>query len=458
MENNIMLLSDSYKMGHANMYPKGTENVYSYFESRNGAKFNKTVFFGLQAKIKEYLCGVQVTKEKINHAEKIINKHLGEGVFNKKGWEYILKEHQGKLPIEIKAVPEGTPIPTGNVLMTVVNTDPKCFWLTNFLETLLSQVWYSSTVATLSREIKIVCKHYLKKTSDNEDGLDFMLHDFGYRGATSIESAGAGGAGHLLNFSGTDTIRAIEHTMEYYDSDVCAFSVQATEHSVMTALGETGEMSVVSSLLNENPEGILSVVIDSYDYIAFIKNVAKIYKHTILNRNGKFVFRPDSGEPITTTLKVLDLLEEYFGCSLNTKGYKELPEQIGILWGDGIDYMGIRNILHAMQENYWAASNIVFGMGGGLLQKVDRDTQRFAFKCSAQKRNGEWYNIFKSPLDKSKESKKGKLFLYMDDSNKYFTNNKCDCLLENHLKTVFRNGELKKEYMFSDVRRNAKIW
>lgn len=460
MKHNIITLTDSYKVGHYNMYPKDTEIVYSYFESRKGALYNETEFFGLQYISKEYLLGRQVTNEKIKRAKEIIDIHLGPGVFNEDGWKYILNKYDGCLPIKIMAVPEGLPIPTNNVLMTVQNTDPKCWWLTNYLETLLSHVWSSSTVASLSREVKIMCKYYLEQTSDNMDVIDFMLHDFGFRGVSSVESAGICGAGHLTNFKGTDTIRAIEYAMDYYNSGVCAYSVPATEHSIMTSLGPDGESKLFSDLLDEYPKGILSVVIDSYDYKNFIDSIARKHKDKVLSRDGKTVFRPDSGDPVSTTLRVLELLDSVFGSTVNSKGYRVLNSKVGALWGDGIDYMGVRNILHAMKAAGWSAENIVFGMGGGLLQKINRDTQRFAFKCSAQRRNGNWYDIYKKPLDITKESKKGFQYLYKFEGSHgsvFKTVNKCDYSRENILLPVFENGNLLIDYKFDEIRYNARI-
>jgi len=457
MANNIITLTDSYKLAHYNMYPDGIERVLSYFESRNGAKFNNTVFFGLQYLIKEYLEGKVVTLEKIEKAKAIVDVHMGADVFNYEGWKYILDTYNGYLPIEIKAVEEGSVVPTNNVLMTVVNTDDKCFWLTNYLETLLSHVWASITVATLSRATKLIFKDYLLNTTGSLDGIDFMLHDFGFRGVSSIESAGICGAGHLINFQGTDTLVAIETAMDYYYSGVCAYSVHATEHSIMTAKGEEGEFEVFESLLDKYPNGILSIVIDSYNYKRFISEYAEKLKGKILNRNGKTVFRPDSGAPVPTTIDVLKRLEDVFGSTVNEKGFTVLNEKVGALWGDGIDYEGIENILYNMKLEKWSASNIVFGMGGGLLQKVNRDQQRFAFKSSAQRRNGVWHDIYKDPLDKSKTSKRGKQYLYQDENGKYETTNVKDDTRENQLKTVFKNGKIIKEYTFERIRKNARI-
>jgi len=437
------------------MLPEGTEYVYSYMEARKGATFNNTVFFGLQYLLKEYFTGSVLTAGKIQQAQAVIDTHLGPGAFNREGWENMLDKHQGMLPVRIKAVPEGTPISIDNIMMSVQNTDTESPWLTGYIETVLTHLWYASTVATLSRECKKMMKNYLNNTSENMERLDFMLHDFGFRGVSSVESAGSGGAGHLVNFQGTDTIQALEFAMEYYNAPVCAYSVPATEHSIMTALGEAGEMEMMGSLLDKYPEGILSVVIDSYDYIKFIENTHKAYGNKIMTGKCKVVFRPDSGEPVRTSLKVVELLAEKFGSYKNSKGYKALHPNIGVLWGDGIDKEGINHILDTLKSYGWSSDCIVFGMGGGLLQKVNRDTQRFAFKSSAQRRKGIWHDIWKDPVDKSKVSKRGKLKLIKE--GKTFRTVSQQTSGEDLLEVVFENGELKRDMSFDEVRENAKL-
>ena len=464
MNKNICLTADSYKMGHWNQYPAGTEKVYSYFECRKGAKFAETPFFGLQYIIKNHLEGVVVTREKIENAAKLCKAHFGsEKYFNREGWEYILNNYDGKLPVVIKAVEEGTVVPINNVLMTIENTDNKCFWLTNYLETVLSQVWYSTTVAALSREVKVNIKEYLDLTSDG-GLLNFGLHDFGFRGASSWESAGIGGAAHLINFLGTDTVVAMEVAVNYYNAnlDNLAYSVAATEHSVMTALGKNGEEQVVENLLNEYPTGILSVVSDSYDIYNFVDYiVGQKFRDRIKNRKGVFVVRPDSITPTHPTPEaemvwIIDTLWDHFGGTVNSKGYKLLTPCVRVLWGDGIDIEGIKKILYAVTKAGFATENIAcFGMGGGLLQKVNRDTQRCAFKCSAQYRDGRWYDIQKNPKDVSKASKKGKLKLIKVDGE-FETVGENDPG-EDYLKVVFTNGVLVKEIDFDTVRKNAAL-
>jgi nicotinamide phosphoribosyltransferase len=464
MNKNICLTTDSYKLNHWNQYPAGTEKVYSYFECRKGAKFAETPFFGLQYIIKNHLEGVVVTREKIENAAKLCKAHFGsEKYFNREGWEYILNSYGGKLPVVIKAVEEGTVVPINNVLMTIENTDNKCFWLTNYLETVLSQVWYSTTVAALSREVKVNIKEYFDLTSDG-GLLNFGLHDFGFRGASSWESAGIGGAAHLINFLGTDTVVAMEVAVNYYNADLngLAFSVAATEHSVMTALGKNGEEQVVENLLNEYPTGILSVVSDSYDIYNFVSNIVGTkFKDRILDRDGVFVVRPDSITPTHPTPEeemvwIMENLWANIGGTINNKGYKVINPKVRVLWGDGIDIDGIKKILYAVTKAGFATENIAcFGMGGGLLQKVNRDTQRCAFKCSAQYRDGQWYDIQKNPKDVSKASKKGKLKLIKVDGE-FETVGENDPG-EDYLKVVFYDGVLLNEVDFATIRKNAAL-
>lgn len=214
MFDNLILLSDSYKSSHFKQYPSGTSQIYSYFESRGSTLSKDTVFFGLQYLLKHYLEGRVIDGLLIQEAEQIAKLH---GIpFNKEGWQYILLNHGGTLPVKVRAVPEGMIVPTNNVLMTVENTDPKCYWLTNYLETLLSQIWYSCTVATLSRQIKKTILKYLEETGD-PSGIEFKLHDFGFRGVSSVESAAIGGAAHLINFKGTDTLVSLQMIKNYYN-------------------------------------------------------------------------------------------------------------------------------------------------------------------------------------------------------------------------------------------------
>lgn len=476
----LLMLTDSYKFGHHGMYLKGTENIYSYFESRKYAAYPETVFFGLQFYLKKYLQGVVVTQEMIDAADDFTKEHfLGNGKFDRKMWEHMLHHHGGKLPLRIKAVPEGTPVNVSNVLMTVEITDetlqedgtPLYAPLTNRLESLLTHVWASSNVATISREIKLVFKEAFKESVDEENYwlMDYMLHDFGFRGVSSVQSAGMGAAGHLINFKGTDTVVGITYAMAYYGAKMAGYSVNATEHSVATQLGPEGEFDVLCELIKNYPDGILSVVSDSYDIENAVKQYCTTYKQDILNRSegSKFVVRPDSpryeGEPPhEQILWILDQLGEGFGYTVNKKGFKVLNPKVSIIYGDGLSVGEIIDCIWALVENKWAASSCLYGMGGGLLQKHNRDTQRSAFKCSARKVDGEWQDVYKKPKDLSKASKAGRLALVLDSVQddgrvKYKTVREGEDNGHDLLRLVFENGEVF-EITWEEVLKNASVF
>jgi nicotinamide phosphoribosyltransferase len=467
MKTSIILNSDSYKYSQFNQYPEGTEYIYSYIESRGGA-YDATVFFGLQAFIKEYLTGPVVTMDMIDEAEALITAH-GEP-FNREGWEYIVSEHGGNLPVIIKAVPEGTVVGVKNVLATIENTDPACYWLTSFLETaLLRAIWYPTTVATNSYENKKLILEYLEKTGDPST-IDFKLHDFGARGVSSEESAGLGGLAHLVNFQGTDTVTALLYGRRYYGIDMAGFSVPAMEHSTVTSWGREREVDAYRNMVKQNgkPGGIVSAVSDSYDIFEACKLWGTELKQDILDSGATLVVRPDSGDPADIVTKCLKILDKYFGHTVNDKGYKVL-NNVRVLQGDGINHASIRSILYTATLAGYSADNIVFGQGGALLQIVNRDDQKFAMKCSAAFINGEWVDVFKDPItDQGKRSKKGKMkltrmqVLQNDNTMKeeYFTvvaGDKAYDRVNDILEVVFENGVLVRDMTFDEVRANAAI-
>jgi nicotinamide phosphoribosyltransferase len=468
MKTNLLLMADAYKYSHYKLYVPGTSKIYSYLESRGGM-FDNTVFYGLQYYLKEYLEGKAFTKEDIDEAEEMMTGVFGRSnVFCRENFDYILKQYDGRLPVRIRAIAEGTSVPTHNALMTIENLDPKCFWLTNFLETMLMQVWYPSTVATLSREVRKVVKDYFLKTSDNttDQAMNFVLNDFGFRGVSSVESAALGGSAHLLNFRGSDTVHASAFAKRYYNAkQVYGMSVPATEHSIMTLLGPAGEKEIFEHVLKAYPEGTLSCVSDSYNIFNAVSELwGREFRDEILARKGTLVIRPDSGDPVQTLLKLFDILFERFGFTTNAKGYKVLPPQVRIIQGDGVEYESIKEIYQALTAKMISAENLVLGMGGALLQKVNRDTQKFALKCSYAEVGGKKVEVRKSPIEMNekgelvpsfKVSKAGKLKL-IKDGGKFAT------VSEQHegidqLQTVFESGEIKKSYTFEEVRENSAL-
>lgn len=467
---NILLLADAYKYSHHKLYYPGTSTIYSYLESRGG-QFNDTVFYGLQYFLKHYLEGKVITKEKIDEAADFLPRVFGRNdVFDRSKFDHILNKYDGRLPVRIKAIPEGSVIPVNNVLMTIENTDPECFWLSNFLETLLMQVWYPSTVSTLSREIRKIVDSYYKDTASTsaQAGIDFVLNDFGFRGASSVESAALGGSAHLLNFRGSDTIMGSVLARNYYEAqEVYGLSVPATEHSVCTLLGEEGELEIFRHVLKTFPTGVVACVSDSFDiFRACSEYWGTELKDLVLSRDGVLVIRPDSGDPVFTLLKVFAILMNKFGYTINDKGYKVLPPQVRVLQGDGVNIDMIRFIYGALKVNGISAENLVLGMGGALLQKVDRDTQKFAFKCSYAEVNGKPVDVQKHPVELDshgqlvqsfKKSKAGKLKLIRKDDQFQTVREEAEPDSDNQLLTVFENGELINQTNFEAVRQRAKL-
>jgi nicotinamide phosphoribosyltransferase len=459
---NIILNTDSYKVSMFKQYPVGTTGVYSYIESRGG-RYDRTVFFGLQAFIKEYLLE-PITQQDIDVADEILTAH-GEP-FNRAGWQYILDKHNGFLPVVIRAVPEGTLVPVKNVLATIENTDPECFWLTTWLETaLLRAIWYPTTVATQSYTIKRVILDYLEKTGD-PTLIDFKLHDFGARGVSSQESAGIGGAAHLVNFMGTDTISGILHAREYYSAGIAGFSIPAAEHSTITSWGRDGEVDAYRNMLYKfaKPGSIVAVVSDSYDiFNAASRLWGEELRQQVIDSGATVVIRPDSGDPLTINQKLIEILGQKFGYTTNAKGFKVL-NNVRLIQGDGVNELSIRSILGGFMAMGWSADNIAFGMGGALLQQIDRDTQKFAMKCSSAEVNREWIDVQKDPItDSGKKSKAGRVQLWTSGGEYVSAVSTPTGWTDKGiggwtpaLVEVFRDGKLVNEITFEQVRANAR--
>jgi nicotinamide phosphoribosyltransferase len=455
---NLILNTDSYKMSHYLQYPEGAEFVSSYIESRGGV-YPEVTFFGLQMFLKQYLTK-PISQADIDEAAIICQAH---GVpFNREGWQYILDQHQGFLPLEIEAVAEGTQVPVGNVLVQVINTDPKCAWVTSYIETaLLRAIWYPTTVATVSKNCQKIIARYLAETADDLSGLPFKLHDFGARGASSDESVAIGGLAHLVNFMGTDSLSAIIAARRFYAVDMPAFSIPAAEHSTITSWGRNGEAAAYANMLKQfaGPNKLVAVVSDSYDIWNAIDNIwGRELKEQVEKSGGTLVIRPDSGEPVEVVPLALEKLMDKFGYSINSKGYKVLPPCVRLIQGDGVCANSIEAILAEMKKRKLSADNVAFGMGGELLQKVNRDTQKFAMKASAICIKGEWRDVNKDPItDQGKRSKKGRLALIKENGTFKTVLKKQIAADNNQLQTVFKNGKLLVDLTFDQVRKNAAL-
>jgi nicotinamide phosphoribosyltransferase len=448
---NLILNTDTYKHSHWNLYPPQTEYVSSYIESRGGA-YPSQLFVGLQAFIKKHLLH-PITIDDIDEAEVITREH---GIpFNRQGWLGIVNDHGGYLPVKIQAVPEGTVLPNKNVLVQVVNTDPKYPWVTSFFETaLLRSIWYPTSVATISLYAKQLIRQALEETSDHPEILRDVLQDYGARGVSSQESAALGGLAHLINFRQTNTISGSLAATLYYGAINPAISQPNSEHTTVTAWGREHEADAHSNLIEQYrgwPQ--IVAVSDSYDLDKAVHTIfGGQLKQQIIDSGSTVYVRPDSGDPAQVISDTVEGLFEEFGYTVNSKGYKVLPDYIRTAQGDGLTLESLKEIYRELEQRGIAADNVVLGMGGGLLQYINRDTFAFAQKASAARINGEWTDVYKEPAtDTTKRSKRGRLALVEHDG--VITTIREDELGDevNLLRTVFEDGHLLFNDNFADL-------
>lgn len=468
---NPLLLTDFYKIGHINQYPKGTNLVFSNFTPRKSRMqgVNHSVWLGLKYFITNYLKDyfdlfffkhhkAHLTRVKYDN---FISKTLG-------GIEphlHIYDLHKlGYLPIEIYALPDLSVVPCGVPALVIYNTHPDFFWLPGYLETLLScTLWQSCTSATIAREFRILLDRYASETSDIPEFVDYQAHDFSFRGMSSLESAMISGMAHLQYFKGTDTIPALIKAEEFYNQPLHIASVPATEHSVMCAGGKDGEFETFKRLLTDvYPDGIVSIVSDSWDLWNVVSTYLPTLKNSIMARNGKVVIRPDSGDPMEILCGqpahhpfkhhyqqwgLIEALWDIFGGTINSKGYKQLDSHIGAIYGDSITLDRARDICERLRAKGFASTNIVFGIGSYAYQYNTRDTLGWAMKATYCEVNGEGRNIYKDPItdDGTKRSAKGLLKVIRDgDSYKLLQEQTWKQFHsdDNELKLVFKDGEI----------------
>ena len=467
--NNLLLNTDSYKASHWRQYPPGADGMFCYIEARGGnGEFPQILFFGLQAVLQEALA-VPITHADVDEAAALLTAH-GEP-FHEAGWRRIVTEFGGRLPLRIRAVREGEVLTARQALVTVEATDAQSFWLASYIETWLLRLWYPVTVATQSWTIKQLLRDFLEKTADDaEASIGFKLHDFGARGVAANEVAGLGGCAHLVNFLGTDTVQALVAARRYYDEALAGFSIPAAEHSTMTSWQRDGEVDAYRNMIVQFglPGQRFAVVSDSYNLWDALEMWGTQLKQDIIASGATLVVRPDSGDPAPVVLRTAFELEKYFGSTLNSKGYRVL-NHVRILQGDGVNRHSIREILANLALNGFSTDNIAFGMGGALLQQLNRDTLGFAMKCSALRVNGVWREVFKDPVtDPGKSSRKGRLGLFRQrHSGEYRTvaigldNLPQEPLpgvavdWEDALQTVYENGVFQQRQTLRDIRARA---
>ncbi|MEE1897689.1 nicotinate phosphoribosyltransferase [Flavobacterium rakeshii] len=479
-----LLLTDGYKVDHRRQYPQGTTMVYSNCTPRKSRiqAVDEVVFFGLQYFIKKYVIEDfnqyffgKPKEEVVKKYARRINNYLGE---NQVGTAHIEALHDlGYIPMVFKALPEGASVPLRVPMFTMYNTMPEFFWLTNYFETLLSAVvWLPCNSATLAREYRKILDRYAAETSTLEELVNWQAHDFSMRGMGGVEAAVTSAAGHLLSFTGTDTIPAIDFLEEYYNADsdkeLIGGSVAATEHSVMCMGTNEGEYETFKRLICEvYPKGIVSIVSDTWDLWKVLQDYLPRLKNEIDNREGKVVVRPDSGDPAdilcgnpngTTEAErkgVVELLWDIFGGTVNGKGYKELIPQIGAIYGDSITLERAAEICERLKQKGFASTNVVLGIGSFTYQYNTRDTFGFAMKATYGEVNGEGREIFKDPVtdDGTKKSAKGLMKIELADG-KYILKDQVSREEEKtgELKEVFRDGKLLKETTLAEIRERVK--
>jgi nicotinamide phosphoribosyltransferase len=481
MNINPFLLTDYYKVGHIFQYPPNTTLVYSNLTPRNSRfkEMDEMVFFGLQYFIKEYLQKyftenffAQPKEKVVNDYKRRIQTSLGAPLPT---YHHLEALHDlGYLPIEIKALPEGSKVPMRVPCLTIVNTLPGFYWLTNFLETILSSlIWQPCTSATIAWEYRKLLNKYAKETGIPAAFVQWQAHDFSFRGMSSLESAIISGMGHLLSFTGTDTIPAIDALEQYYhadaDKELVGGSVAATEHSVMCSGSKDGELATFKRLITEvYPAGIVSIVSDTWDLWKVCTEYLPALKEIVLQRPGKVVIRPDSGDPVKIICGnpegkteaerkgVVGLLWDVFGGTVTDKGYKLLDEHIGAIYGDSINLERATAICEGLKKNGFA-TQVVFGVGSFTYQYNTRDTFGMAMKATYVEVNGEGREIFKNPVtdDGTKRSATG-LLQVKKENGKYVLYDKVSKAAEqdSELKTVYKDGKLVKDYTLAEIRKN----
>lgn len=458
---NPILKADSYKAHHSGMYSEGIVNMWAYGEPR--VLGYTIVPFGLTAICSE-LAKERITKEHVDEAQDFIERHIPGTPWDRKPWDKIVSKHGGRWPVLIQGLPEGLPVPSSLPIYTITlaEDDPELAWLPAYIETRVQRaIWYPTTIATLDHGTYTGLHARYEKTGANKALIPFALHDFGGRGVTCSEQAEIGGAAHLVHFDGSDTMEGIYFANRVYKHNMAGYSVPATEHSIQCSYGPENQVKYLSDIIAKfgKPGGIVSLVIDGYDTYQAVKILCEELKDQIIASGAKVVFRPDSGDMVEQTLDILKAQCEAFGFTETDKGYKT-PKHVGILWGDGVDRGNMLKLLDTIAGEGYAADCVVFGSGGALLQKVNRDTLKFAQKTSAVKLpNGAWMNTQK--MTPGKVSKGGRI------STKSYTNDWGPTLAAYDIDvepkafsamfTYFAIGMQPMGFTMDDIRKNARV-
>ncbi|BFM48310.1 nicotinate phosphoribosyltransferase [Marinomonas sp. THO17] len=491
---NPLMAIDFYKADHRRQYPEGTEYVYSNFTPRSSRLApvidgfdDRVVFVGLQGYIKRFLIDTwnenffnKPKQDVIAKYKRRMDSSLGEGAIPV---DHIEALHDlGYLPLEIKALPEGSRVNIKVPMFTIINTLPEFYWLTNYLETSVSaEVWKMCTTATIAYEYKRLLNNYASKTGAPLDFVPLQGHDFSFRGMSCIEDAAQSSMGHLTSFIGTDSVAAIDYAEDYYNAEgVVGVSVPATEHSVMCMGTQDGEIETFRRLITElYPKGVVSIVSDTWDFWQVVTTFASELKDTILTREedalglAKVVFRPDSGDPVKIICGdpsaepgspeykgAVECLWDIFGGDITDKGYKMLNQRVGLIYGDSITLQRAEAILKGMEAKGFAANNIVLGVGSYTYQYLTRDNFGFAMKATWGQVNGEGREIYKDPVTDSGTKKSARGLLRVEKTKngfELFDQQTQGQEKQGELKAVFKNGSLLIDQSLMEIRDRLAI-
>lgn len=489
MKMNPILAIDGYKVSHRAQYPQGTTQVYSNFTPRSDRFFSspvadgKLVFFGLQGFLQWFMVDLfndaffaRPQEDVVNEYKAVMDSYLGKDAVPV---DHIRALHNlGYLPLHIKSLDEGSKVPMKVPVLTITNTRDEFFWLVNYLETVLSaELWKASTNATIAHHYRKVCEQWAVKTCSDMSHLDFQCHDFSFRGMAGLQDTMQAGAGHLLSFKGTDSIPSLLYARDHYTAGEDYFigaSIPATEHSVMCMGEKEQEIETFRRLIVDlYPQGFVSIVSDTWDYWRVMTEYTRELKQIILNREGRVVFRPDSGDPVeilcgtgadddTRNARTpeekgsVEVLWEIFGGTVNEKGYKVLDPHVGLIYGDSITLARADEILRRLEAKGFASSNVVFGVGSFTYQYNTRDTFGFAMKATWGAVNGEGRMIFKEPKTDSglKRSARGLLRVERDAQGELQLHDEQTWEQEKtgELKTRFLDGKLYNVDHFEQIR------
>jgi nicotinamide phosphoribosyltransferase len=479
---NPLLYTDGYKLDHRRQYPEKTTRVYSNWTARSGRiPVAGSIFFGLQYFLQKYMmysmneAFFSRPREDVEKEyELMLEKYLGP---NDVGSSHIAALHElGYVPLEFRALPEGTFCVYGIPMVTVENTHDDFSWLVNYFETLMSSIlWLPCTSATQAARLRRLLDAMAKVTGADLEFVQWQGHDFSMRGMCGTEAAVMSGAGHLLSFTGTDTVPVLDFVRAYYpdpEEGLIGGSVFATEHSVMSAGGHMTEMQTFERILDLYPTGIVSVVSDTWDLWNVISGILPKIKDRIMSRDGKLVIRPDSGDPVNILCGdpeaekgslahkgVVEALWDLFGGTVNEQGFKQLDPHIGVIYGDAITYDRAEKICHNLINKNFSSANVVLGVGSYTYQYVTRDTLGFAMKSTWAKVDGKDTPLFKKPITDTGEkfSAKGRLSVVREDGDlKLIQEATPEQEAESLLTPVWKDGAFEKTFTFSEVRNTLR--